>query len=141
MPKSHTLAALRAKWPHTTWRIVRGDILPRLRWVDGPSPDAVNTLLCSDINTPVRFGRTLSDGALRILGEQVLHKAGIDVPFMPADEYADAQRKDAPCWTAADNYLLCNGALARLAHYKNVWGLDFEATQLSFRHSFEEDVP
>lgn len=140
MPRSTTLAALRTKWPRTKWRITRGAILPRLRWLDGPSPASVLALQCSDIMEPLDYGRTLSDGAIRILGEKALADLGISVPFLPFKEYQAAYTEDVPHWTAADNYALCNAALARLAGFRNVWGLDQAVTKLSFRHSFEEDA-
>lgn len=141
MPRSKTLANLRARWPNTKWRMTAGPILPRLRWTDGPSGDQVNAFLCSDINTPCQFGRTLSESGMRAIAEFVLHSLGVQATYTPMAEYPAActAEPDVPRWTVYDDACLCNAALCALTGWPNGWGLDHAVTTAMFRYSFEED--
>ena len=141
MAKSRTLANLRARWPHTKWRMTAGPILPRLRWTDGPSGMEVNAFLCSDINTPCQFGRTLSESGLRAVAESVLHDLRVEATYTPMAEYPAASTADptVPRWTVYGDECLCNAALCALCHWDSGWGLDRAVTATAFRFSLVKD--
>ena len=141
MPRSKTLANLRARWPHTKWRVTAGPIIPRLRWTDGPSGDEVNAFLCSDINSAVQFGRTLSDSGMRAIAESVLHSLGVEATYTPMAEYPAACLADPsiPRWTVYGGDCLCNAALCALCHWDSAWGLDHAVTAAAFRYSFVKE--
>ena len=136
MSNAATLKALRANWPYTAWRVTRGAIIPRLRWTDGPSIAAVNDFLCGEINPAYRFGRVLSDGALRVLGIAALARLGLEAAYLPPDEYMRVRDEDAPCWTVSEGYPLCNSALVRLSRWPDAWELDRLVHAAAFRYSF-----
>ena len=141
MANTKTLKALRAKWPHTKWRMTTGPVLPRLRWTDGPSGWDVNAFLCSDINTPCQFGRTLSEPGMRAVAVSVLHDLSVEATYTPMAEYHAACTADptVPRWTVYGGDCLCNAALCALCHWDTGWGLDRAVTAAAFRYSFEED--